>query len=175
MKKTNYIRLETKEGIIYLKEEYEEQNEFKINSKLYELDTNEPVELIQDYIKFTNLGKCIRCSEIIVNNDESIEFIPYEYSIISKKEVFNRTIKALEEGISLIDETYKTISKGITEEESKKRVSQIVESKLEKVRKSNELAEKQKRLKEEQLNNKWETTFNNVFGDLFEDENRLNR
>lgn len=175
MKKINYIRLETKEGIIYLKEEYEEQNEFKINSKLCELDTNEPVELIQDYIKFTNLGKCIRCSEIIVNNDESIEFIPYEYSIISKKEVFNRTIKALEEGISLIDETYKTISKGITEEESKKRVSQIVESKLEKVRKSNELAEKQKRLKEEQLNNKWETTFNKVFGDLFEDENRLNR
>ena len=165
-----YLMISTTEGNIYAKEVYEESDDsfFKKNSRLYDIDTQEPFEMIDNYIKFTNLDKCLQYANTYVEEDESVYFGPYNLRTVREEEIKARELNATKEGYSLMDETYKIIQKGVSEKEAKEKLSKIVNGYLDEIKQKKE--EELKKIQEEKEKYGWFITFYNTFGDLFEEE-----
>lgn len=165
-----YLRVETSQGNIFLEELYEEgKNKFFLGrGELFDIDTQEPVKMIDNYIKYVNLDKCLEYARIDVSDDEEIYFTPYHMGSYKEQYIKDRAESAANSGISLMDQAYSIIKDGISEKEAKQRVSEIVNKKLAEIRQRKE--EELKKIQEEKEKYGWFVTFYNTFGDLFEEE-----
>ncbi len=169
---TKYFKIKTKQGYIYAKGtfEIEQGSFFEPVCTLYEIDTQEPIKMVDNYILFTNLNKCLQFSDVIVKEDDEFEFVPYDLSEIKEKDIKARANKAALEGISLTDEAYKMIKNGVSQKEAQENLKAIIKSQKEEIKKQKE--EELKRIQEEKEQYGWALTFYKVFGDLFEEEKR---
>lgn len=175
-----YLKIKTNKGDIFAKAIYEQDEQISILRrihKLYDIDTQEPLEMIDNYILYTNLDKCFQYSDVIVSEDDEYEFIPYEISEIKEKDIKARENKAALEGISLTDEAYKMIKNGVSQKEAQENLKAIIKSQKDEIKKQQEEIKKQKeeelkRIQEEKEQYGWALTFYKVFGDLFEEEKR---
>ena len=167
-----YLRVETNQGIVFIKESYEKEKNrvsfFKKNSTMIDIDTDEPVKMIDNYIKYINLDKCLEYARIDVSNDEEIHFTPFNIGTLSEEQNNDRKEGLINSGISPMDLAYRVIKDGIPEAEAKEKVSKIVKEKIAEIRKRKE--EELKRIQEEKEKYGWLVTFYNTFGDLFTEE-----
>ena len=169
---TKYFKIKTEQGYIYAKGTFEIEHGlfFEPVCTLYEIDTQEPIEMVDNYILFTNLNKCLQYADVIVKEDDEVELSPYDMSEIKEKDIKVRKNKAAKEGISLTDETYKIIKNGVSQKEAVANFNAIIKEQRDEIKKQKE--EELKRIQEEKEKYGWAATFYKVFGDLFEDEKR---
>ena len=183
MSNITYKKIKTDAGSVLIKEVYRlgnidigEDPFEKVESKFFDAIIDEPIEVKDNYLKYTNLNKCLTYANVYVEDDENIEFVPYYEEWLTQRDFQEYCSKARENGRDLIDNEYQVIKKGVPEKIAIEQLSKIVRERFREIRasKREKIRQKQeelRRLEEEKAKYKWYDTFMKVYGDLFKVDN----